>query len=402
MGLAAVTLLALLAAQPGDVASGEPLPVRSAIMAAGPAEEPTSFAADSRKGRRTIAFAQGIVQDPAEISVRVSVAPTQRVVVGWTGVCVDGSKFRLGNGTLSVRGTQTQTLGVPIAGAAACSVAVAAGLEGTGSLRIDVLATRRAEREPSDIIEIDSCEPVTLPERNPSHAVLVAWWRKSVQAQVERYRRAGVPLPARYRYPGDRRARQAYGLGRALVPRAFNPYPGSPHPWKDRRLLSDVSRIAAVLNIVNGGYGGPDCEPTQEQASVSLRLFARGPGRAAVRGTVTATGPGLSVSDAKADSLELSLPVGATVTLTAIPAAGTIFAGWHAARCGWPYENTEVPGVHMQRQNPWTCTITAANPPVPGQGHGPFVIVADAFFCDPENTPPGLCESLPRAGPAGP
>lgn len=127
---------------------------------------------------------------------------------------------------------------------------------------------------------------------------------------------------------------------------------------------------------------------------VSLRLFSRGPGRAAVRGTVTATGPGLSVSTAAGESLQLSLPVGAAITITAIPAAGTIFAGWHAARCGWPYENTEVPGVHRQRRTSWTCTITAASPSVPGPGQ--FVIVADAFFCDPATTPPGLCDSLPR------
>jgi len=150
------------------------------------------------------------------------------------------------------------------------------------------------------------------------------------------------------------------------------------------QLRRDVK--AAAQNAVTA------CRPV----SVSLSLFSRGPGRAAVRGTVTATGAGLSVSTASAQPIELSLPIGATVTITAIPAAGTIFAGWHAARCGWPYENTEVPGVHMRRPTSWTCTITAASPPVPGQGHGQFVIVADAFFCDPANTPPGLCDSLPR------
>jgi hypothetical protein len=147
------------------------------------------------------------------------------------------------------------------------------------------------------------------------------------------------------------------------------------------------------------GQAEPDgCSAAGSEAEVSVRLFVRGPGRAPL-GTVTATGQGLSVTVDRSETQLITLPVGTTITITATPGPPNIFAGWHAARCGWPYENTEVPGVHGGRQASWTCTITAPDPPVPGQGHGPFVIVGDAFFCDPENTPAGLCESLPRARP---
>lgn len=69
--------------------------------------------------------------------------------------------------------------------------------------------------------------------------------------------------------------------------------------------------------------------PVSQQFTVAVNIVKQITGGGTGNGTVTSTPPGISCSSTCAASYN----AGSTVTLTAIPAAGSIFAGWSGAGC---------------------------------------------------------------------
>ena len=99
-----------------------------------------SGAVDTARSVGTYAVAQGrgLVKNPSSISVRVSAAPKQKVMVNYQLACYRESGTTIGKGHYTTRPPDFRTLSLPFAGAKQCAVTVGAQLTSSKPGRVKV------------------------------------------------------------------------------------------------------------------------------------------------------------------------------------------------------------------------------------------------------------------------
>jgi hypothetical protein len=89
-------------------------------------------------GTYAVAQGRGLVKNPSSISVRVSAAPKQKVMVNYQLACYRESGTRIGKGHYTTRPPDFRTLSLPFAGAKQCAVTVGAQLTSSKPGRVKV------------------------------------------------------------------------------------------------------------------------------------------------------------------------------------------------------------------------------------------------------------------------
>jgi len=131
LALAVVAACVLLAGCGGD--DDEPAPKRVTIDVA------------RKVGTKVRANAEGIINRPAAVAVRVSAAPSQRVVVSWGLSCPKsaGGTARATGGGYVTTAPNVRALRLPRREIAFCAVRGEARLTGKGRVKVTLLGSER-------------------------------------------------------------------------------------------------------------------------------------------------------------------------------------------------------------------------------------------------------------------
>lgn len=110
-----------------------------------PALKRVTIDVDRKVGTKVRANAEGIINRPAAVAVRVSSAPRQRVVVSWGLSCPksDGGKDKGTGGSYTTRAPNVRALRLPRREIAFCAVRGEARLTRKGRVKVTLLGSER-------------------------------------------------------------------------------------------------------------------------------------------------------------------------------------------------------------------------------------------------------------------
>jgi hypothetical protein len=98
------------------------------------------IATKSGQGDHAVAIAGGTAKKPKALYVKITTTPAQHATGNWTLVCSRGTSAGSKSGDFSGRGTFQRTVKLPIKHPNTCTVSAAGSLDGSGRIRVTLLA----------------------------------------------------------------------------------------------------------------------------------------------------------------------------------------------------------------------------------------------------------------------
>ncbi len=98
-------------------------------------------------GTFAVAQANGAIDNPGRLAIRISAAPKRKTTIIWNMTCNQGSTARASRGRYTVTPLNTRNLELPLQKADICAFAANAQLSGRGRIKVTLLGRERSRAD---------------------------------------------------------------------------------------------------------------------------------------------------------------------------------------------------------------------------------------------------------------